>query len=155
MNAGPYSNEKVQRYIEEEFVPLKSQVIWKNRTELMKQFSIKWTPTFVIHDSEGKVHGRFIGFVPTDDFLARLALGKGKVYFNEDRYAQAIDLFRSVVDRHPGAGAAPEAVFLLGVAEYWKTHDLKALRRIYDTLTAKYPSSEWARRAEPYSGINP
>ena len=112
MNAGPYSNEKVQRYIEEEFVPLKSEVFWKNRTELMKQFSIKWTPTFVIHDSEGKEHERFIGFVPVDDFLARLGLGKGKVYFNEDRYAQAIDLFRSIVDRHPGAGPVDDRVHL-------------------------------------------
>ena len=155
MNAGPYSNEQVQRYIEGEVVPLKSEVFWKNRTELMKQFSIKWTPTFLIQDKEGKEHERFVGFVPADDFLARLALGRGKVFFNDDRFAQAIELFQSVVDRHPGAGAAPEAVFLLGVAEYWKTHEVKALRRIYDTLTAKYPSSEWARRAEPYSGINP
>lgn len=155
MNAGPYSDEKVQRYIEEEFVPLKTQVNWKNRTELMKQFLIKWTPTFVILDAEGKEHERFVGFIPIDDFLAHLALGKGKIFFNEDRYAQAIDMFRSVIDRHPGSGSAAEAVFLLGVAEYWKTHDLKALRQIYDTLTAKYPSSEWARRATPYSGINP
>ena len=102
MNAGPYSNEKVQRYIEEEFIPLKSEVNWKNRTELMKQFSVKWTPTFVIHDSEGKVHGRFIGFVPVDDFLARLALGKGNVYFNDDRFAQAIELYQSVVERSSG-----------------------------------------------------
>jgi hypothetical protein len=153
MNTGPYSDEKVQKYIEEQFVPLKSEVIWKTRTELMKEFSIKWTPTFLIQDSEGKEHERFIGFVPTDDFLARLGLGKGKVFFNGDHFAPAIEQFQSVVERHPAAGAAPEAVYLLGVAQYWKTHDVKSLRRIYDTLTAKYPSSEWTRRSEPYSGI--
>jgi hypothetical protein len=155
MNTGPYSDEKVQRYIEAEFVPLKSEVNWKNRTDLMKKFLIKWTPTFLIQDSEGREHQRFVGFVPADDFLARLGLGKGKVFFNQDHFAQAIELFQAVVERHPEAGAAPEAVFLLGVAGYWKTHDVKALRRIYDTLTMKYPTSEWARRAHPYSGISP
>ena len=155
MNTGPYSNEKVQRYIETEFVPLKSEVNWKNRTDLMKKFLIKWTPTFLVQDSEGKEHERFVGFVPADDFLARLGLGKGKVFFNQDRFAQAIELFRSVAEQHPNTGSAPEAVFLLGVAEYWKTNEVKALRRIYDTLIAKYPQSEWARRAHPYSGISP
>jgi tetratricopeptide (TPR) repeat protein len=154
MNTGPYSDAKVQRYIEEEFVPLKSEVNWKNRTELMKTHAIKWTPTFLIQDSEGSEHERFVGFAPADDFLARLKLGKGKVFFNQDRFAQAIELFQSVAEQHPDAGAAPEAVFLLGVAGYWKTHELKSLRGIYDTLTMKYPSSEWARRAAPYSGIS-
>jgi len=59
----------------------------------------------------------------------------------------------SVTERHPEAGATPEAVFLLGVAEYWKTHDVKALRRAHDTLTSKYTASEWARRAVPYGVI--
>jgi len=39
------------------------------------------------------------------------------------------------------------------VAEYKHTHDAKALRRAYDTLKAKYPQTEWARRADPYSAI--
>ncbi|HEX9614292.1 MAG TPA: tetratricopeptide repeat protein [Bacteroidota bacterium] len=155
MNTGPYSDEKTQQYIEKEFIPLKSQVNWKNRTELMKTFSIKWTPTFLVQDSEAAVHERFVGFVPVDDLLARLGLGKGKVFFNQDHYAQAIEQFRSVVEQHPASGSAPEAVFLLGVSEYWKTHKLAALRRIYDTLIAQYPQSEWARRAMPYSGISP
>ena len=153
MNAGPYSDEKVQRYIEEEFVPLKSQCFWDKQTELMKKFMIKWTPTFLVHDSQGIEHYRFIGYVPVDDFLAHLGLGRGKVFFDRDRYSEAVDQFKSVIEEHAGAGVTPEAVYLLGVAGYRKTHDAKALRRIYDTLTEKYPQSEWARRARPYADI--
>lgn len=153
MNAGPYSDEKVQRYIEEEFVPLKSQCFWDKQTELMKKFMIKWTPTFLVHDSQGIEHYRFIGYVPVDDFLAHLGLGRGKVFFDRDRYSEAVDQFKSVIEEHAGAGVTPEAVYLLGVAGYRKTHDAKALRRIYDTLTEKYPQSEWARRAGPYADI--
>jgi len=33
------------------------------------------------------------------------------------------------------------------------TQDAKALRRVYEILSAGYPQSEWARRAQPYSAI--
>lgn len=153
MNTGPYSDDKVQKYLQEEFIPLKSQCFWDKRTDLMKKFNIKWTPTLIILDEDGKEHDRLVGFVPSEDFLAHLALGKGKISFDRDRYAEAIALFRTVEERYPQAGAAPEAIYLLGVAEYWKTHDPLPLRKAYDTLTGRYPQSEWARRARPYSEI--
>jgi hypothetical protein len=153
MNAGPYSDEKVQKFIEEEFIPLKSQCFFDKRTELMKKFDIKWTPTFLIHDSEGKEHYRFVGFVPFDDFLAHLKFGKGMIFFNHYRYDEAIAKFKTVIEQHPNAGLTPQAIYYLGVAGYLKTHDAKELRRVYDTLTSKYPQSEWARRSQPYSQI--
>jgi tetratricopeptide (TPR) repeat protein len=153
MNAGPYSDEKFQKYIVEEFIPLKSQCFWDKRTELMKQFDIVWTPTLLIHDSDGKEHYRLVGYVPTDDLIAHLKFAKGKLFLNRHRYAEAIAQFKDVIEQYPNAGVTPEAIFLLGVAEYFKTHDAKALRKVYDTLISKYPQSEWARRAKSYSEI--
>jgi len=153
MNAGPYSDEKVQKFIEEEFIPLKSQCFFDRRTELMNKFDVKWTPTLLVHDSEGKEHYRIIGFVPVDDFLAHLKFAQGKIYFNDYRYDQAIAKFEAVVRQHPNGGVTPEAIYYLGVSGYLKTHDAKALRRIYDTLTSKYPESEWARRSQAYAQI--
>ena len=155
MNAGPYSDEKVQKFIEEEFIPLKSQCFFDKRTELMKTFDVKWTPTFLIHDSTGKEHYRFVGYVPVDDFLAHLTFGKGIIFFNNYHYAEAIAQFKAVIEQHPAAGVTPQAIYYLGVAEYLKTHDAKALRRVFDALTSKYPQSEWARRSQPYSQITP
>lgn len=153
MNTGPYSDEKVQQYLQDEFIPLKSQCFWENRTELMKQFAIAWTPTLIVHDPSGKEHHRVIGFVPADDFLAHLRLGKGKAFFERFRFGEALTEFNAVIEQHPNAGVVPEAIFFLGVAGYWKGHDPKPLRRAYDTLTAKFPASEWARRAVPYAQI--
>lgn len=153
MNTGPYSDGKMQKFIEENFVPLKSQCFWDKPTELMKKYGIKWTPTFLVQDSDGNEHHRFVGYVPSDDLIGHLGLGKGKIYYDTDRMAEAIAQFKAVIEHHPNAGATPEAIFLLGVAEYKQAHDPKALRQAYETLTAKYPQSEWARRAEPYAVI--
>ena len=153
MNTGPYSNEKVQKFIMEKFIPLKSQCFWDKPTQLMQKFEIKWTPTLIVHDPEGKEHHRIIGYLPVDDLIAQLILAKGKIYFDTDHLPEAIAQFQTVVDQHPNTGAAPEAVFWLGVAGFKRTHDPKFLRQIYDRLAAKYPQSEWARKAEAYSAI--
>lgn len=154
MNTGPYSEEKVRHTIETEFVPVKSQCFWDKRTDAMKQFDIVWTPTLIVHDATGKEHHRVVGFVPTDDFLAHLKLGKGKMHFNRFRFDDAIKELTALTEEHPAAGPAPEAVFYLGVAKYWKSHDPKGLRWVYDTLASRFPGSEWARRAEPYKQIS-
>ena len=153
MNTGPYSDEKVGRFIEENFVPLRSQCFWEPPTDLMKRFGIKWTPTFIVHDPDGGEHHRFVGYVPPDDLYAQLGLGIGKILYDADRMDEAMSQFRTVIERHPDAGATPEAIFLLGVAGYKHAHDPKSLRRAWDTLSARYPQSEWTRRAEPYSAI--
>jgi hypothetical protein len=153
MNTGPYSDEKVQKFLEEQFVPIRSQCFWDKPTEPMQRFTVKWTPTFLVLDADGKEHHRFVGYVPPDDLFANLGLGKAKILYDSDRMAEAMTQFQVVIDRHPDAGATPEAVFLLGVAGFKKDHDAKSLRRAYEALKAKYPQSEWARRAEPYSAI--
>lgn len=153
MNTGPYSEEKVQKYLQSEFIPVKSQCFWDTRTEMMKLFDVTWTPTLLVLDSSGKEHHRTVGYVPSNDLLAQLKLGIGKSYFDRFRFAEAGEAFGSVIEQHPGAGAVPEAIFFHGVAGYWKTHDPKALRQAYDMLIARHPASEWARRAAPYEQI--
>lgn len=153
MNAGPYTDKKVQRFLEERFIPVRSECFWENPTPLMEKYAIKWTPTFLVHGPGGKEHHRFVGFVPVDDLFAHLGLGVGKIFYDSDRLEDAIRQFQTVIERHPDAGPTPEAVFLRGVAEYKHTDDAKALRRAYELLKAEYPETEWARRAAPYSAI--
>ncbi len=153
MNTGPYSMPSVIEFLHEQFVPVRTECFWDNPTELMRRFDIQWTPTFLVHDADGKEHHRFVGYVPADDLFAQLWLGKAKILYNSGRPADAIPLFETVLSRHPDAGAAPEALFLRGVSAYKATHDPKELRKAYESLTSRYPQSEWARRAEPYSAI--
>src|SRR3989304_9375306 len=104
MNTGPYSDEKVQKFLEEQFIPLRSLCIWEKPTGLMERFGIKWTPTFLVHDSGGKEHHRFVGYVPSDDLLAQLGLGMGKMLFDTDRMAGGRAQVETAIVRAPQAG---------------------------------------------------
>jgi hypothetical protein len=153
MNTGPYSEPTVADFLNEQFVPVRTLCIWENPTELMRRFGVQWTPTFLVHDPEGAEHHRFVGYVPTDDLFAHLWLGRAKILYDSGRHAEAIPFFENVLLRHPAAGAAPEAAFLRGVTGFKLSHDPRELRKAYDLLIARYPQSEWARRADPYSAI--
>ena len=55
-----------------------------------------------------------------------------------------------MVRDYPKSKAAPEAIFLRGVAGYKSTHDPKPLKAAYEKLQAEYPGNEWTDRAQPY-----
>ncbi len=154
MNTGPYSDQQVQKFLEDNFISLKTQCFFDKPVELMEQFNITWTPTLLIQDKGGREHHRSVGYVPVDDLLAHLELGMAKVFFDGNHFNNAIQSLNSIIDLHPHAGVTPEAIFYLGVAEYKRYHDGSGLRRAFDTLQEKYPGSEWARRAQPYSAIS-
>ena len=72
------------------------------------------------------------------------------VEFPVGRPEEAQGMFDEALRDYPGSAAAAEAVFFLGVSRYKMTHDPKPLREAYETLTAKFPGSEWTKRAAPY-----
>ncbi|MBF0557266.1 MAG: thioredoxin fold domain-containing protein [Nitrospirae bacterium] len=153
MNTGPYSDEKIQMYLQENFIAVKTQCFFDKPVELMEQFNIKWTPTLIIHDKTGREHHRMVGYVPINDLFAHLEFGRAKVFFDTEHFSNAVEIFNKIIEIYPQAPVTPEAIFYLGVAEYKRYHDPAGLRRAYDTLKAKYSGSEWSRRAEPYSAI--
>ena len=102
--------------MEKEFIPI--QVDFNKNKALVKRFGVKWTPTIIIFDADGDEHHRFIGFLPPEDFIAQLILGKGKAEFDQDHFEQAIQCFQEILVRFPKADAAPEAQYFLGVARY-------------------------------------
>jgi TolA-binding protein len=77
-------------------------------------------------------------------------VAKGKWYFNAEQHPEAQGMFDAARSNYPGSDAAAEAVFFLGVSRYKMTHDPKPLRETYETLVAKFPGSEWTKRAAPY-----
>ncbi|MBP2673563.1 MAG: hypothetical protein H6Q84_403 [Deltaproteobacteria bacterium] len=153
MNETTYSDAAVIDFLNDRFVPVRTLCDLGNPTELMRRFDVVWTPAFYVHEPEGKDHHRFLGYVPPDDLLAHLWLGQGKILYDAGRHAEAIALFETVLARHPDAGPAPEAAFLRGVSGYKAGGDPKELRKAYDLLTARYPQSEWTRRAQPYGAF--
>lgn len=151
MGTVTYPNEGVARFVDLNFIPVQVEITNK---ELTDKYSVSWTPTILVLDADGKEHYRSVGFLQPDVFIAAFEVGKGRYYLDLDQYAEAQALFEEVIDRCPVPEVVPEAVFFRGVAAYKRTHDPKTLREAYDTLTAKYADSEWAKRAEPYKLIS-
>jgi tetratricopeptide (TPR) repeat protein len=151
MDAVTYPNEAVASFISDSVIPLR---VAHNHPTLSQQFGIKWTPTLITLDSEGQEHHRTVGFLAPDELIPSILLGMGKCFFETDRFAEALSVFEKLLANSPKSDSAPEAVFLRGVAQYKNTKNPKPLREAYDRLTAVYPQSEWARRADPYKLIN-
>ena len=150
MGTVTYPNEGVAKFVDLNFVPVQVEV---SNKELMEKYSVSWTPTILVLDAEGKEHYRSVGFLQPDAFIATFELGKARYYLDLEQFAEARALLEKLIERSPVPEVVPEAIFFHGVATYKHTHDPKPLRKAYDTLTAKYPQSEWAKRAEPYKLI--
>lgn len=150
MGTVTYPNEGVAKFVELNFIPVQIEITNK---ELTDKYLVSWTPTILVLDAEGKEHYRSVGFLPPDEFIATFTVGKGRFYLDTDQLALARATFEEAVERCPHPNVVPEAIYWRGVATYKHTHDPKPLREVYDTLTAKYPQSDWANRAEPYKTI--
>jgi len=120
---------------------------------MVNRFSVKWTPTIILLDSEGGEHHRFVGFFSPEDFIGQIMLGRGKAEFNLDHFEQAIQYFQEILVRYPKTDAAPEAQYFLGVAKYKASHDPKELKLGLEALQRDYPNSEWTKKAQVYALI--
>ena len=147
MGAVTYPDTKVIGFISENMIPL--QVLF-DAQPLSTDFNIKWTPTLITLDSEGKEHHRTVGFLSPDELIPSLLLGIGKSYFETDRFEEAIESLERLLREHPNSDAAPEAIYLRGVCRYKSTNDPKPLKEAYEQLKAEYPASKWTKRAYPY-----
>jgi thioredoxin-related protein len=147
MGAVTYPNESVIKFVDYNFVPVQIEV--SNKT-LMDQFKVNWTPTIIVLDADGNEIHRVVGFLPPEDFIPTFMVAKGKWYFNAEQHPEAQGMFDEALRDYPESAAAAEAVFFNGVSRYKMTHDAKPLRAAYETLMAKFPGSEWAKRAAPY-----
>ena len=122
-----------------------------NAQPLATDFKVKWTPTVITLDEEGNEHHRTVGFLSPEEFIPSLTLGMGKAHFDREKFEGAMALFDRLLKDYPKSDAAPEAVYLRGVAQYKSSHNAKPLKEAYEKLQAEYPSSEWTKRAQPYS----
>ena len=146
MDAVTYPNTGTIKFINENMIPLRLSFDAKPWSS---EFNIQWTPAIIILDQEGNEHHRTVGFLSPEELIPSLILGIGKVYFNTGNLDKATQHFEMLAD-YPNSNSTPEAIFWRGVSKFKSTHDPIALKETYQYLEAKYPSSEWAKRAYPY-----
>ena len=147
MDAVTYPENKVIEFVQKSIIPLK---VAFDAKPLSTDFNIKWTPTLITLGSDGKEHHRTVGFLAPDGFLSNSLLGIGKYHFDNDRYPEALSFFTNIIADNTQSDVAAEAIFLQGVSRYKNSGDPKPLKDAYDSLSSKYPESEWTTRASPY-----
>ena len=113
-------------------------------------FGIKWTPTIITLDSDGAEHHRTVGFLAPEELIPSLLLGMGKVYFNTDKFEEAISCFEEITKDYMKSDSAPEAIYLRGICLYKKDQNPAPLKKAYEKLHEEFPESEWTKRASPY-----
>ncbi len=147
MDTVTYPDRKVVDFIEKNVIPVKLSFDTKPEAD---DYNVKWTPTLITINGLGKEHHRTVGFLPPEELIPSAILGIGKVYFDQELVAEAMQSFEKIVEEYPKSDSTAEALYLKGVSEYKKTHDAKPLKLAYELLQAGYPSSVWTRRAYPY-----
>ncbi len=146
MGAVTYPDARVAEFVISRMVPLQVPA----DSPLAGDFKVKWTPTIAVLDFYGKEHHRTVGFFPPEEFVPNLLLGMGKIDFDIDQFNDAILNLDQLLAKFPKCDAAPEAIYLRGVARYKSSHNAAPLKEAYEKLKAEYPASEWTKRAEPY-----
>src|SRR4030042_486219 len=147
MGAVTYPDERVAKFISLNFIPVQIQT---TNTEMMQKYVVKWTPTSLVVDADGREHFRAVGFFAPDEMIATFMVGKGHWYLDTEQYPEAQGMFEEVQRVYPESEAAAEAIFFNGVNRYKMTHDPKKLRECYDLLSAKFPQSSWTKQAAHY-----
>jgi thioredoxin family protein len=144
-----WPEERVVRFVNENFLPARVHV--KQDPQAFKQYAERynapWTPTMLLLDPNGVEQYRIEGFLPTDDLLAQLMLGRARMAFQQGQWAEAERRFREIVEHLPNTDAAAEALYWAGVAPYKATGDPASLKATGRAFTTRYQDSTWAKKA--------
>lgn len=147
MDAVSYPNKNVTDFINNSLIPLRVRY---DTQPIATDFSIKWTPTLVILDTDGKEHHKTVGFLSPEELIPSLLLGIAKVHFDLNVFKDALSGLEKILSDFSKSSSAPEAIYLKGVCLYKDTKNPKGLKETYEQLQARYPESEWTKRAYPY-----
>jgi hypothetical protein len=147
MDAVTYPDEHVIEFMNEHIVPVRVNI---SSEPLPQQFNVQWTPTLVLLDTEQKEHHRIVGWLATEELIASLLLGIGKSQLDHGELSTAATTLDRLLADYAATDAAPEAQYLRGVVAFKETGDLQALKEMREQLVAKYPASEWTKRASVY-----
>jgi len=151
MSTVTYSQERVAKFIQLNFIPVQVQ---SSNQAMMEKFAISWTPTLLVLDADGREHYRSVGFFSPDDLIPTLETAKGRWAFDTGQLADARAVLEEVISCYQDTNAAAEAIFFLGAVKYKMTHDPKVLRESYEELKAKFPQSAWTKQSEHYRLIH-
>ena len=146
-----YPDHRVQTAIAERFVPLRLHLL--EDRQWTRPFQVFWTPTILIGDRSGKIRYTSVNFLPPEEFLDILDIGEALVAMRWREYDTSIARLGDVDERRPDGPLTAEALYWLGITEYFRGGDDHVSRdRVWAELLRRYPDSEWARRVPEMVG---
>ena len=144
-----WPDPRVVKFVNENFIPARVHV--KDDSALYQRYSEKyntqWTPTILELDSRGEERHRIEGFLPTEEFLSQLMLGRAQIAFAAQNWDEAERLFREVVEKFPDTDAAPEALYWAGATSYKGTNNPAALKQTAAAFKERYQDTSWAKKS--------
>jgi len=147
MGAVTYPNASVIDYIGAHFIPVKLNVV--DRPEVKTYFYTDWTPTIIVQNEAGRAGRRSEGYLGPRELVAELSIARVKIALNDRDYAKALGLADESLELTKGDGLRePEAYYWRAVADYRASGDGKKLSDGWDVVIAKFPQSDWAKRAD-------
>jgi TolA-binding protein len=148
-----WPDERVARFVNQNFLPARVHV--KDDPREFKRYSERyqapWTPTILALDSDGVEHHRIEGFLPADDLLAQVMLGRARIAFQHQQWADAERRFREIVEQLPRTDGAAEALYWAGVAPYKATGDPASLKQTARAFKERYRETPWAKKASVWA----
>ena len=130
-------------------MPLEAHI--KKNPAYFHRFDVNWTPGILILDAKGNERYRIDGYLPKDEFRARLEMGLARIAFMGKQWADAEQRYAQIAENFPDSKAAPEAIYWKAVSHYKGTGDHTVLGEVPVELGAKYPDSVWALKAIPWA----
>ena len=143
-----YEDAGLASFIEENFIPLEVHI--KENPRNFRRFNAFWTPTVLILDADGIERTRLEGYLPKDEFNAHLTMGLARVAMTKKRWADAEQLFESVIDGQPDSPFVPQAIYYRGVSRYSVSHESSDLALTAVELDKKFRGNEWQLRSIPW-----
>jgi hypothetical protein len=144
-----WPDDRVVTFVTENYIPARVHV--KEQAEDFERFGdrfgAQWTPTLLMIDPSGVERHRVEGFLPTDELLAQLTLGLGRIAYYAKNFKEAERRFELVLERFPDTDGAPEAQYWAGVSRYKESHDAKDLAAIAAAFRMRYAGTVWAKKA--------
>lgn len=146
MGAVTYPDLKVVEFVNETLIPIQLQA----DSDVAEDFTVRWTPTLIILDTNGKEHSRTVGYIAPEEFIPTMLLGIAKMHFDLRQFDQSVQCLEKIMNDYPWSFAAPEAVYYHGVCGYKTTREAGPLKKAYEHIAKEYPHNEWVKRALPY-----
>lgn len=147
MGTVTYPDAAVEGYISEHFVCYYASMGRRDDWPLFRANHIIWTPAVGFADRNGAMHHHSPGYLPPEDFLSLLKIGRARCLMAWTRAAEAAQVLASAATTDNCM--TPEALFWLAAAYFLERRDNSRMYEVWAKLSRLYPDSPWAHRTNP------